>query len=99
MQNLRSAERANISRNRRPNDKRGHFGRGQWQAGPPSLCRLDEDALDDIDNILAAVSDDLQSFVNLLPLENFDGVGSLLEQSYKAIAEKRIGHILEAIHL
>ncbi len=46
---------------------------------PTSLCRLDEDALDDIDNILAAVSDDLQSFVNLFPLENFDGVGSLLE--------------------
>src|SRR5215470_18322860 len=60
---------------------------------------LEDDPLDDVRDVLAAVGDDLHGLVDLLPLDDLDGIALLVEQRGKAVAQQRVGAVLEAVHL
>src|SRR5262245_64361818 len=60
---------------------------------------LQDDPLDDVRDVLAAVGDDLHRLVDLLPLDDLDGIARLVEERGQAIAQQRVGAVFQPIHL
>src|SRR3989442_12066123 len=60
---------------------------------------LQDDPFDHVRHVLAAVGDDLHRLVNLLPLDDLDGIARRLEHGGQAVAEEIVGAVLEAVHL
>src|ERR687891_1631658 len=57
------------------------------------------DSLDHVDHVLTAIGHDLHRLVDLLPLDDLDGVGLLVEQGRQAVAQQVVGAVLEPIDL
>src|SRR5437899_4094374 len=62
------------------------------------LRRLQHDRLDRVGHILAAIGDTLQRLVDLLPLEQLDWIGLLLEECSNAPLEQFVGAVLVSVH-
>src|SRR5436190_16265096 len=60
---------------------------------------LEDDPLDDVRHVLAAVGDGLHRLVDLLPLDHLDGVALLLEHRGEGLAQQGVGAVLKAVHL
>ena len=60
---------------------------------------LEDDSLDDVGHVLAAIGDRLEGLVDLLPLDHLDGVGLALEQGGELVAQEAVGLVLESVHL
>src|SRR5437773_2743506 len=60
---------------------------------------LEDDPLDDVRHVLAAVGDRLHRLVDLLPLDHLDGVALLLEHRGEGLAQQGVGAVLKAVHL
>src|SRR5262249_30420915 len=60
---------------------------------------LEDDPFDDVRDVLAAVGDDLHRLVDLLPLDDLDGIALLVEQCGQAVAQQRVGAVLESVDL
>src|SRR5881227_7440 len=60
---------------------------------------LEDDSLDHVRHVLAAVGDRLQRLVDLLPLDDLDGVGLRLEQLGQAVAQQLVGDVLQPVDL
>src|SRR6185436_10622088 len=60
---------------------------------------LEDDSLDDIGHVLAAIGDRLEGLVDLLPLDHLDGVGLGVEQLGQTVAQQLVGGVLQAVHL
>src|SRR6266571_2578735 len=60
---------------------------------------LEDDPLDDVRHVLAAVGDGLHRLVDLLPLDHLDGVALLLEHRGEGLAQQGVGAVLQAVHL
>src|SRR4029450_3419470 len=63
-----------------------------------ALRRLENDDLDDVGHVLAAIRDDLKKLVDFLPLDDVKRIGSFIEQGYEAVAQEIIGNVLKTIH-
>src|SRR5437867_513623 len=55
--------------------------------------------LDHVGHVLAAVGDDLHRLVDLLPLDDLDGVDRGLEHGGQALTQETVGTVLQAVHL
>src|SRR2546427_10446117 len=60
---------------------------------------LEDDPLDAVRHVLAAVGDRLHRLVDLLPLDHLDGVALLLEHRGEGLAQQGVGAVLKAVHL
>src|SRR5437899_9730419 len=60
---------------------------------------LENDPLDHVGHVLAAVGDDLHRLVDFLPLDDLDGVARGLEHGGQALTQETVGTVLEAVHL
>src|SRR5215470_14243757 len=60
---------------------------------------LEDDSLDHVRHVLAAVGDRLEGLVDLLPLDDLDRVGLGLEQLGQALAQQLVGAVLQPVHL
>src|SRR5881397_2121054 len=60
---------------------------------------LQNDPFDHVSHVLAAVGDDLHRLVDLLPLDDLDGIARRLEHRGQAVAEEIVGAVLETVHL
>src|SRR3989454_11334719 len=60
---------------------------------------LEDDPLDDVRHVLAAVGDRLHRLVDLLPLDHLAGVALLLEHRAERLAQQGVGAVLKAVHL
>src|SRR5213594_3515018 len=60
---------------------------------------LQNDPFDHVRHVLAAVGDDLHRLVDLLPLDDLDGIARRLEHRGQAVAEEIVGAVLETVHL
>src|SRR5262245_48573879 len=60
---------------------------------------LENDALDHVGDVLAPVGHDLHRLVDLFPLDDFDGIARLVEHRGQAVAQQRVGDVLQAVHL
>src|SRR5215475_9581496 len=58
---------------------------------------LEDDALDDVGDVLAAIGRGLEVLVDLLPLDDDDRILLLLEQPRDRAAQDRIGLVLEPV--
>src|SRR5687767_4346677 len=76
----------------------GAVDRPSGRAMPPS-GHLEDDAFDHVDHVLAAVGDRFHRLVQLLPLDQLDGVYSALEQRGELVPQEAVRLVLEAIHL
>src|SRR5713226_3408874 len=64
-----------------------------------SSRHLEDDPLDDVRDVLAAVGDGLHRLVDLLPLDHLHGVALLLEHRGEGLAQQGVGAVLEPVHL
>src|SRR5882724_486848 len=60
---------------------------------------LENDPLDHVGHVLAAVGDDLHRLVDLLPLDDLDGIARRLEHGGQALTQETVGAVFEAVHL
>src|SRR5438552_12997597 len=60
---------------------------------------LEDDSLDHVRHVLAAVGDGLQRLIDLLPLDHLDRVRLLVEHRREALAQQAVGAVLEPVHL
>src|ERR1043166_9823294 len=60
---------------------------------------LQNDPFDHVRHVLAAVGDDLHRLVDLLPLDDLDGIARRLEHRGQAVAGEIVGAVLETVHL
>src|SRR5215510_3222041 len=65
----------------------------------PGSGHLEGDALDDVEHVLAAVGDGLHRLVQLLPLDDLDGVRSPLEEGGQLVPQETVRLVLEAVDL
>src|SRR5262245_17498764 len=66
---------------------------------PGASGHLEDDPFDDVGDVLAAVGDDLHRLVDLLPLDDFDGIALLVEQCGQAVAQQCVGAVFQPVHL
>src|SRR5438045_1765410 len=67
-------------------------------AGGSGSRHLEDDPLDHVRHVLTAIGDDLHRLVDLLPLDDLDGIALLLEERGEAVPEQRICGVLQAVH-
>src|SRR6185436_12986139 len=60
---------------------------------------LEDDSLDDVGDVLAAIGDRLEGLVDLLPLDHLDGVGLGVEELGQAVAQQLVGAVLQPVDL
>src|SRR5204863_3571184 len=60
---------------------------------------LQDDPFDDVRHVLAAVGDDLHRLVDLLPLDDLDGIALLVEERSQAVAQQVVGAVLQPVDL
>src|SRR5437762_10914422 len=60
---------------------------------------LEDDPFDDVRHVLAAVGDDLHRLVDLLPLDDLDGIALLVEERSQAVAQQVVGAVLQPVDL
>src|SRR5438034_548621 len=60
---------------------------------------LEDDPFDDVRHVLAAVGDDLHRLVDLLPLDDLDGIARLVEERGQAVTQQVVGAVLEPVDL
>src|SRR6185503_2862684 len=60
---------------------------------------LQNDSLDHVGDVLAAVGDDLHRLVDLFPLDDLDGIAALVEERGQAVAQQVVGAVLEPVDL
>ena len=60
---------------------------------------LEDDALDDVGDVLATIGRRLQRLVNLFPLYDRDRIFFFAEQAHQRAAQDRVGDVLEAVDL
>src|SRR5437763_14656088 len=60
---------------------------------------LQDDPFDDVRHVLAAVGDDLHRLVDLLPLDDLDGIARLVEERGQAVTPQVVGAVLEPVVL
>src|SRR2546425_12570682 len=60
---------------------------------------LEDDSLDHVRHVLAAVGDGLQRLIDLLPLDPRDRVRLLVELRREALAQQAVGAVLEPVPL
>src|SRR2546425_11937767 len=60
---------------------------------------LQDDPLDHVGDVLAAVGDDLHGLVDLFPLDDLDGIARFVEERRQTLTEQRVRAVLEAVHL
>src|SRR2546428_8746189 len=56
---------------------------------------LEDDSLDHVRHVLAAVGDGLERLIDLLPLDHLDRVRLLVEHRPEALAQQAVGAVLE----
>src|SRR6266849_9454874 len=56
---------------------------------------LENDPLDHVGHVLAAVGDDLHRLVDLLPLDDLDGIARRLEHGGQAVAQEIVGAVFK----
>src|SRR2546428_8104194 len=59
---------------------------------------LEDDSLDHVRHVLAAVGDGLQRLIDLLPLDHLDPVPLLVEHRREALAPQAVGAGLQPVH-
>src|SRR6185436_16181349 len=60
---------------------------------------LEDDSLDDVGDVLAAIGDRLEGLVDLLPLDHLNRVGMGVEQIGQAVAQQLVGAVLQPVDL
>src|SRR6185436_320425 len=60
---------------------------------------LEGDALDHVRHVFAAIDRILQVVVDLLPLDDVDGIRAFLEEMRHRATQQRVALVLEAVHL
>src|SRR5438094_8790771 len=60
---------------------------------------LEDDSLDHVRHVLAAVGDGLQRLIDLLPFDHLDRVRLLVEHRREALPPQAVGPVLAPVHL
>src|SRR5262245_6063686 len=60
---------------------------------------LEDDALDDVGDVLATIGRALERFVDLLPLHDEQWIGGLAEELRDGVAKDLVALVLESVHL
>src|SRR5207249_637999 len=60
---------------------------------------LEDDSLDHVRHVLAAVGDGFKRLIDLLPLDHLDRVRLLVEHRGEALPQQTVGAVLEPVHL
>src|SRR5258706_10604852 len=68
-------------------------------AGGSGSGHLEDDPFDHVRDVLAAIGDDLHRLVDLLPLDDLDGIALLLEERRQAVPQQRVRGVLQTVHL